>query len=497
MKIRKIRITLLVVLALFASACEKEEILEPEALEPEVVGDYMPLGKGSTWKYAVEMQKYGEIEKYEAEVYATWTESVRGVEYRKIDGMAIVAAGIKYGAEEGMLLRTEGGIVTGTDEDREYTFLKSPLEVGTKWEVTSDDYKIIWGEILAKESVFVPAGEFRNCLKVRYTVQNVDDKSLRDEYAVLWLAPNVGLVKSESKEYKNIVLSELASYSIKNLPAIVLTIVSTSPTDGGTIEVPGKLTIQFDYPPKSVLVNGNKAYLRGTVATLDLRRYRSGEFEFRIEWEDDEGKKQEVIKLDVIEPRKPPGKVRWTSPPNGGIMQTNGRLKITFDNPVKDVTVNGIRATGSGKSWTWNATRLTRGRAILEINWTNHDGSKDSYSITVTVKDTRPPDTTPPKIKSSTPKDGAKDVAPEKLNRDGMEIVFDEPLKKVGIAVTIEGEALKWTTELSDDKTKAILLMLKGGDIAFEAEVVLEINAVDFAGNKAELKVTFTTQIKE
>ena len=480
------------VLAVFGCGGDEEDVLEPEALEPGVFGDYMPLGKGSTWKYAVEMQDHGKIEKYEAEVYATWTESVRGVEYRKIDGMAIIAAGIKYGAEAGMLLRSKGGIVTGTDKDREYTFLKSPLEVGAKWEVASDDYTIIWGEILAKESVFVPAGEFNDCLKIRYTAQDADDKRLRDEYAVLWLAPNVGLVKSESKEY-NIVLSELDSYSIKNLPATVLKIVSTSPTDGGTIEVPGKLTIQFDYPPKSVLVNGNKAYLRGTVATSDLRRYGSGESEFRIEWEDDEGKKQKVITLNIVR-KGTVAAVTAVTPPAGSQIAPNQEITIAFDNPVTNVTVDGIRAIGSGKAWKFKGD-LT-GKRGINIVWTNEDGSAGGpYPIAYTV---RVVDREPPRIASSHPKDGAKDQDPEKLNEDSMEIKFNEPVKKATVLVTIEGEQLKWTTELSDDKTRAYIVMLKGGELPYEAEIVLVVTAVDPAGNRLEdVEITFTTQAKE
>jgi hypothetical protein len=179
----KISLALLVILALLA-ACEKEEDIikpdtekvtqeEPKVIEPEALGNYMPLGKGSIWKYDVEVQDNGKIEKHEAEVYATWTERVRGVEYQRIDGMAIIAPQVWYGVKKWLLLRNDGNLVTEVDEDREYTFLKPPLEVGTKWEVTSDDFTITWGEIMAIETVFVPAGEFQNCLKVRYTVSQI------------------------------------------------------------------------------------------------------------------------------------------------------------------------------------------------------------------------------------------------------------------------------------------------------------------------------------
>jgi hypothetical protein len=221
---------------------------------------------------------------------------------------------------------------------------------------------------------------------------------------------------------------------------------------------------------------------------LDLGRYKSGEFEFQIEWEDDEGKKQKAIKLNIV---RKFAIVIGVNPPEGSVIPANQEITITFDNPVTNVTVNGIRAIGSGNAWKFKGD-LTGQRGI-NIAWTNEDGSAGEGKYVAYAADT-----TPPRIVSSTPKDGAKDHDPEKLNRDGMEIRFSEPLKKVTVEVTIDGEPLKWVAELSDDKTTAIVSMLKGGELPYEAEVVLVVNAEDLAGNRLRnAKITFTTKAKE
>lgn len=182
------------------------------------------------------------------------------------------------------------------------------------------------------------------------------------------------------------------------------------------------------------------------------------------------------------------------APPEGSTIPGNQEIAITFDNPALDVMVNGTPATGGGKSWKWSGT-IPEGAQTLSITWTNEDESSGSGSASYTVQE---PDTAPPAIAGSTPGDGDKDQDPEALNTDGMVIEFSEPVKKASVDVTIDGEPLKWTVELSDDKTKAAVVMLKGGELPYEAEIVLVVNAEDGAGNKLEdAEITFTTAAKE
>lgn len=195
----------------------------------------------------------------------------------------------------------------------------------------------------------------------------------------------------------------------------------------------------------------------------------------------------------------PSATLKSATPPEGSTIAGNAEITITLDNPVKAGTtlqVNGEDAKGAGTSWKWKgAAPLPEGPQTLSITWTNDDDSAGSATVSYTVV---APDTTPPAIASSTPKDGDKDLDPEKLNTDGMEIKFSEPVKKANVDVTVEDTPLKWTAELSDDKTTVNLVMLKGGELSYETEVVLVINAEDEAGNKLEdAKITFTTKAKE
>jgi hypothetical protein len=183
------------------------------------------------------------------------------------------------------------------------------------------------------------------------------------------------------------------------------------------------------------------------------------------------------------------------APPDGSEIAANQEITLNFDAAAFNVTVNGTPATGSGKMWKWSGT-IPEGAQTLSVAWENEDASDSGAgSVSYTVKAADPD---PPEIAGSTPKDGAKDEDPEGINTDGIEIKFNEALKKVSAEVTIEGEALKWTSELSDDGMTATLIMLPGGDVPYEAEIVVVVTAEDLAGNKLEgAEITFTTAAKE
>ena len=87
----------------------------------------------------------------------------------------------------------------------------------------------------------------------------------------------------------------------------------------------------------------------------------------------------------------PPAKIERTDPPNGGTMKINGILKIFFDAPVRQVTVNDDGASNvpkSWKSWEWRPLGglLSQGIQTLKIRWINFNDTEGSHSITVTVK---------------------------------------------------------------------------------------------------------------
>jgi hypothetical protein len=193
---------------------------------------------------------------------------------------------------------------------------------------------------------------------------------------------------------------------------------------------------------------------------------------------------------------EPAGTVTAVDPPAGSEIAANQAIKITFDNAVDAVMVDGVAATGSAKNWTFQGD-LT-GKTGISITWTNKDTDATAggpHPVAYTVKAA---DTTPPDVTGSTPADGDDDLDPEELNEDGIEIEFSEPVTKVTVEVTVEGETLKWTVETSDDGMTATAIMLPGGDIPYESEVVVIVNAQDAAGNKMdEVEITFTTAAKE
>jgi hypothetical protein len=183
------------------------------------------------------------------------------------------------------------------------------------------------------------------------------------------------------------------------------------------------------------------------------------------------------------------------APPEGSEIAANQEITLTFDEAAFNVTVNGVAATGSGKSWKWKG-EIPEGAQTLSVAWENEDASETgSGTVSYTVLAA---DTVAPEVTGSTPANGDKDLNPEDVNNDGIEVKFSEAVKKVSAEVTVEGDALKWTSELSDDGMTATLIMLPGGDVPYEAEIVVIITAEDPAGNKLEgHEITFTTAAKE
>jgi len=195
-------------------------------------------------------------------------------------------------------------------------------------------------------------------------------------------------------EYKDEAGNEFTHvFTVNVLPLEIVGIVSTSPPDGGTIAPNGWLSIIFDKPPKSVFVNDSPAILVGTEAIWEVRGLDKGESEIKIEWEDEEGKKEKVIKLNVVQ------KVRLlsTSPQSGGQIEADKTLVLTmrFDNPPKRVFVGGEGAQLQGTTATWSSHgSLPVGRVELKIEWEDDEGWKDEVFWISVIK---PRDTTPHK----------------------------------------------------------------------------------------------------
>jgi len=133
--------------------------------------------------------------------------------------------------EDSVCMRIENNIfyvyiaVIG-DEFKDIPYLNFNKEAGQTWELFSGNIEsdegnsgtLIWsGTFLGTETITVPAGSFTNCAKFETTTIAIP-LSIEVKESI-WLAPNIGLVKStgETKEDSDVIetsTEELIHYSI-------------------------------------------------------------------------------------------------------------------------------------------------------------------------------------------------------------------------------------------------------------------------------------------
>lgn len=83
------------------------------------------------------------------------------------------------------------------------TYLAFPLEVGKSWMMGGTKVQVV-----AIETVTVPAGTFNNCFKISYP-------STGYEYSYTWLAPNVGRIKRAESYQGDVWIEELFDKSFQ------------------------------------------------------------------------------------------------------------------------------------------------------------------------------------------------------------------------------------------------------------------------------------------
>ena len=172
--------------------------------------------------------------------------------------------------------------------------------------------------------------------------------------------------------------------------------------------------------------------------------------------------------------------------PAGGELAANGSITVTFDNAPADVTASAGTVTVAGKTATI-AGPFTPGPLALTITWA--DGTQ-TLNYTVTA-----PDNTAPKVTGGTVKDGDKDVDPEPINTDGIEITFDEEVTGNVALQTEGGDDVGWLGKV--EGTTATLESVAGKEIGNETTYVVKGKVSDAAGNETEVSVTFVTKGKE
>ena len=174
-------------------------------------------------------------------------------------------------------------------------------------------------------------------------------------------------------------------------------------------------------------------------------------------------------------------------PASGSDIAQNGTILIIFDNNPGNVTTNAGTVSGAGKVRTINGP-FPVGVLNLTVQWSNGDGS---HTLVYTVV---APDEIPPKVKSSSPSDGAINVDPIELFENGIEIVFNEPV--VGKLILLDGDDdVGWLSVVDGDTIT--LIGVAGTELANETEYTIAGTVSDGAGNEAEISITFVTRVKE
>ena len=170
------------------------------------------------------------------------------------------------------------------------------------------------------------------------------------------------------------------------------------------------------------------------------------------------------------------------NPPSGSTIAANASITLTFDNAPIDVTVNA----GSVRVFRRIAEvsgPFTPGPLALTITWA--DGTQTlNYMVTA-------PDNTPPTVTGGTVKDGDKDVDPEPINTDGIEITFDEDVTGNFGLQTEEGDDVGWISTV--EGTKATLTPIIGKEIGNNTTYVIAGRVSDAAGNDSYISITFVT----
>jgi hypothetical protein len=177
--------------------------------------DYYPLKPGLTWEYTVESSKAGARKIV-----------IRNLPTREINGKKMTPREWKMGgtAKYYLMARDDLGIyrygeLKSAKGEPEVTTpkvysLKEPVDRGTTWDIVTKmgdrQVKINLTVEAIDDVVKVPAGTFKDCVKIRHEGQAQPGKD-RPGFAITafeWYAPGTGLVKSlatireESKEAK-------------------------------------------------------------------------------------------------------------------------------------------------------------------------------------------------------------------------------------------------------------------------------------------------------
>ena len=121
----------------------------------------------------------------------------------------------------------------------------------------------------------------------------------------------------------------------------------------------------------------------------------------------------------------------------------------------------------------------------------NPDGSNGEGAV-ITL-DVRVYSDIGPLILSSNPRDGDKNLDPDVLNRDGIQIEFDKPVFKSSLLLTIEGlTVLNWKQTI--EGRKVILKRLNGEALRRSTTYIIKGTVKGEFTVETPIKIEFTTK---
>lgn len=185
---------------------ESEEIPAEEPIEENegerVLSNYFPLEVGNIWEYEGEGMEYASFTRevvYKEDNKAQVKEDNTGTVTAKVFEITDEAITSVYSQSEAY----DDENFLNSENNEDVIVLKSPLEIGTKWETEEGSKEIV--EIDA--SLDTPAGEFDNLIKVQTTHE--------DNISYEYYKEGIGLVRREFFSDGVEITSTLKQYNIK------------------------------------------------------------------------------------------------------------------------------------------------------------------------------------------------------------------------------------------------------------------------------------------
>jgi hypothetical protein len=196
---------LLLGIGVLSAEDKKSEEKKADDKKPAAKAVYYPLKEGNTWEYAVKVNgKEGKMTNK-----CAGKEKVDEVECSMVETFS---NGQKVAVE--YLANTDKGLLrckmTGAEMTPALTLLKYPVKDGDSWEeeikVNGEKAKFVCK--VGKDSVDVPAGNYKDCVTVEVTFAAGADSVV----AKYWFADNVGVVRQDTTIGKLAIGMELTKF---------------------------------------------------------------------------------------------------------------------------------------------------------------------------------------------------------------------------------------------------------------------------------------------